>query len=74
MATIYKTKQQAKAAWYDTMPGRNDRATYRKVKGGWIIQASNPRGQLLFRTRAAAVKYAREHGAKRFSVRKLKRG
>jgi hypothetical protein len=30
--------------------------------------------QLLFRTRVAAVKYARSHGAKKFSVRKLKRG
>lgn len=33
----------------------------------------NPK-QLLFRTKAAALKYAREHGAKKFSVRKLKRG
>ena len=31
------------------------------------------RGQLLFRTRAAAVKYAKSHGAKRYSVRKLRR-
>jgi hypothetical protein len=30
--------------------------------------------QLLFKTRAAALKYAREHGAKRFSIKKLKRG
>jgi hypothetical protein len=29
---------------------------------------------LLFRTRKAALKYAREHGAKRFSIKKLKRG
>ncbi len=35
--------------------------------------ARNP-DQLLFRTRAAALKYAREHGAKRFSIKKLKRG
>ncbi len=34
----------------------------------------NPRGSLLFRTRAAALKYAREHGAKKFSIKKLKRG
>jgi hypothetical protein len=34
---------------------------------------SNP-SQLLFRTRAAALKYAREHGAKKFSIKKLKRG
>ena len=37
--------------------------------------ARNPRGgQLLFSSKAAAVKYAREHGAKKYSVRKLKRG
>ena len=34
----------------------------------------NPSGLLLFRTRAAAAKYAREHGAKKFSIKKLKRG
>lgn len=35
----------------------------------------NPRGSvLLFRSRAAAVKYAKSHGAKKFSVRKLRRG
>jgi hypothetical protein len=33
----------------------------------------NPRS-LLFRSRAAALKYAREHGAKKFSIKKLKRG
>jgi hypothetical protein len=32
----------------------------------------NPK-QLLFRTKAAAVAYAKAHGAKKFSVRKLKR-
>jgi hypothetical protein len=35
-------------------------------------RSRNPK-QLLFRTKVAAVKYAREHGAKKFSVRKLKR-
>lgn len=36
-------------------------------------KALNPRGgQLLFRTRAAAVKYAREYGAKKYSIRKLR--
>ncbi len=34
---------------------------------------SNPQS-MLFRTRAAALKYAREHGAKRFSIRKVKAG
>ena len=33
----------------------------------------NPK-QLLFKSRAAAVAYAKSHGAKKFSVRKLKRG
>jgi hypothetical protein len=33
----------------------------------------NPK-QMLFKSKAAAVKYAREHGAKRFSVKKLKKG
>jgi hypothetical protein len=42
------------------------RGKYRAVK------SKNP--TLLFRTRAAALKYAREHGAKRFSIKKLKRG
>jgi hypothetical protein len=37
------------------------------------LRGHNPT-QLLFRTRAAALKYAREHGAKRFSIKKLKRG
>jgi hypothetical protein len=41
------------------------------VKGGG--KKKNP-SALLFRTRAAALKYAREHGAKRFSIKKLKRG
>ncbi len=35
--------------------------------------SKNPK-QMLFKTKAAAVKYARNHGAKKFSVRKLKRG
>ena len=39
-----------------------------------LTKKKNPTGQLLFRTRNAAVKYAREHGAKKYSVRKLKRG
>ena len=33
----------------------------------------NPK-QLLFRTKKAAAAYAKAHGAKSFSVRKLKRG
>ncbi len=33
----------------------------------------NPK-QMLFRTKKAAQAYAKAHGAKKFSVRKLKRG
>jgi hypothetical protein len=36
-------------------------------------RGKNPR-QLLFRTKASALKYAREHGAKKFSIIKLKAG
>jgi hypothetical protein len=41
-----------------------------------VPSAKNPhRGKTLrFKTRAAALTYAREHGAKRFSIKKLKRG
>lgn len=42
------------------------------TKQGTSIHLVN--GQLLFRTRAAALKYARANGAKKFSIRKLKRG
>jgi hypothetical protein len=45
----------------------------KKTKEERKARRGNPR-QLLFRTRAAALKYAREHGAKRFSIKKLKRG
>jgi hypothetical protein len=42
--TIYKTRAAAQSAWYDSAPGRNDRATYKKVRGGWVIVpgANNP--------------------------------
>lgn len=36
-------------------------------------RSRNPRS-LVFRTKAAALKYARSHGVKKFSIRKLKRG
>ena len=29
---VFKTRRTAESAWYDTMPGRNDRATYVRVK------------------------------------------
>ncbi len=34
---VYKTKKAAKAAWYDSAPGRNDRAKFVKVRGGYQI-------------------------------------
>jgi hypothetical protein len=36
-------------------------------------RSKNPK-QMLFKSKAAAVKYAKAHGAKRFSVKKLKKG
>lgn len=50
--------------------GKRQRGIDRKTYGGLI---GNPI-QLLFSTKAAALKYAREHGAKKFSIRKLKSG
>jgi hypothetical protein len=49
-------------------PGSNPRKRKRHAK-----HRKNPR-QLLFRTAKAARAYAKAHGAKKFSVRKLKRG
>jgi hypothetical protein len=49
--------------------GRKPHAPSSQIGGGW----RNPR-QLLFKSKAAAVAYAKSHGAKKFSVRKLKRG
>ena len=43
------------------------------VKKVIAARGKNP-VQLLFRTKASALKYAREHGAKRFSIRKMKAG
>jgi hypothetical protein len=43
------------------------------VKKVIAARGKNP-VQLLFRTKASALKYAREHGAKRFSIRKVKAG
>ena len=43
----------------------------KKAKSHW--RSSNPK-QLLFRTAKAARAYAKAHGAKRFSIRKLKKG
>lgn len=51
--------------------GRGATTTVKIAGGG--KKKKNPAG-LLFKTRSAALKYAREHGAKRFSIKKLKRG
>jgi hypothetical protein len=56
-------------------PGEAQRfAEKRAVPEARKIVGRNPSGSLLFRTRAAALKYAREYGAKKFSIKKLKRG
>jgi hypothetical protein len=34
---VYPTLAAAKRAWYDSAPGRNDKGTFRKVKGGYQI-------------------------------------
>jgi hypothetical protein len=39
----------------------------------WTGNKRNPK-QLLFRSRQAALVYARAHGAKKFSIKKLSRG
>ena len=66
----YEMGKSGIASALDELNRKGRKPSKRKPKKS----ASNPRGQLLFSTRAAAVKYAREHGAKKFSVRKLKRG
>jgi hypothetical protein len=49
-----------------------------RVVGGTVgkpkVNPCKKNGPLLFKSRAAAVKYAKTHGAKRFSVKKLQRG
>jgi hypothetical protein len=50
---------------------RKTHKVYREARDA--ARNENPQ-QLLFKSKAAAVAYAREHGAKRFSVKKLKRG
>jgi Arc/MetJ-type ribon-helix-helix transcriptional regulator len=37
-STVYKTRAAAQSAWYDSAPGRNDHATFKKVRGGWVIK------------------------------------
>lgn len=45
----------------------------KKIKAKRKRNCRNPK-QLLFKSKAAATKYAKAHGAKRFSIKKLKRG
>lgn len=35
--TVFPTRGEAEHYWYDSLPGRNDHAQFRKVKGGWRI-------------------------------------
>jgi hypothetical protein len=39
--TVYKTRAAAQSAWYDSAPGRNDHATFKKVRGGWVIKVAS---------------------------------
>jgi hypothetical protein len=41
---VYKTLKVAEAAWYDSDPGRNDLATYKKVRGGYQVVPDEPWG------------------------------
>jgi hypothetical protein len=34
---IYRTRKEAEEAWYDSAPGVNDHATYKKVRGGYRV-------------------------------------
>lgn len=52
---------------------RKKRIDWRRVVYAGAKGRANPR-QLLFKSKAAALKYAREHGAKRFSIRNVKAG
>jgi hypothetical protein len=73
--TRYSTKADANAAirrLKETYPGRAFKVFSVPITG-FVSKRNNPR-PLLFRTRASALKYAREHGAKRFSIRKVKAG
>jgi hypothetical protein len=65
-------KAASKAASYVAGKRSRGRGTHKAYRAGRDA-ARNPR-QLLFKSRAAAVKYAKAHGAKRFSVKKLERG
>lgn len=77
------TKRRNSKTVYDgagKLVGRFSRKTaamVARVVGGTVGKPKmNPRkrsGQLLFKSRAAAVKYAKSHGAKRYSVKKLAR-
>jgi hypothetical protein len=59
---------------FQTADARHSKPKALALVNRWL-RGQNPAGQtLLFRTRAAAQKYAREHGAKKFSIKKLKRG
>jgi hypothetical protein len=69
-ATRTATSTRAKTSGNITVTGGAGRGATTTVT---IKRGKNPH-QLLFRTRAAAAKYAKEHGAKRYSIRKLRRG
>ena len=55
-----------------TAPSQQVSATEKRAIERVLAKRANPRALMLFRTRAAALKYAREHGVKSFSIKKLK--
>jgi hypothetical protein len=70
----YKAYQKSGTAKAERLADKAQDVYHRLLQRPHGRQYPNPVGQLLFRTRAAAVKYAKEHGAKRYSIRKLRRG
>jgi hypothetical protein len=72
MAGAYSKRKHKKFMKKMGFSGSDIQYIPRQKKSTRRKPAKNPR-QLLFRTKKAAVKYARAHGAKKFSVRKLKR-
>jgi hypothetical protein len=69
-AERYAARMQKKA---DQRRGKNPMAKKRKKRRSSAKHRKNPK-QLLFRSKKAARAYAKAHGAKKFSIRKLKKG
>lgn len=59
---------------FQTADARHSKTKALALVNRWLRSQNPSGGALLFRTKASALKYAREHGAKRFSIRKVKAG